>query len=307
MSEAVRVPRFWNWNRLKRVIHRAANGWMDDDVPRLSAALAYYAVFSIAPLLLLAVAIAGAVYGPEAANGQVDAHLRGLVGPKTAQIIEEMVHNAEKSSFVATVIGMVTLIYGAMSLFTELNASLNLIWHEPAALHPKKGGPIWHFFKVRLLSLGMILFIGCLLMASLFFGTAMHMVHQWVGDDLSLPVDVWAVMGYGTSCAIEIALFALVFRGLTHVKFPWKDVWAGAIFTGVLFEAGKLGLSWYLGRETFSSTYGAAASLMVLLVWANYSSIILLTGAEITEAWSMVRLELTREKKKEAAAEVTTE
>ena len=133
--------------------------------------------------------------------------------------------------------------------------------------------------------------IGFLLMLSLVLGTLFHAMHHWLEGVLELPVDVWALAGLGSSALLEVILFAIVFRGLTHVKFPWKDVLAGALFTGVLFEAGKVGLSWYLGRESFTSSYGAAGSLMVFLMWVYYSAIILLSGAEITEAWSQVRRE----------------
>lgn len=277
--------------KIASVLHIAVNGWLDDDVPRLSAALAYYAVFSIAPMLLLATSIAGAVFGASAVNGQVDAQLTGLVGPNAAKTIEGMVLSASKpqSSFWATVIGLVLLLYGSTSLFTELTASLNVIWHNPQTA-AKAPTSIWkRLIKVRLLSLGMVLVIGFLLMISLVLGTIINAMHQWLGGKVDVPLELWGLLGFGVSALGEVVLFALVFRGLTHVKFPWKDVWVGALFTGILFEAGKWGLGWYLGRESFASTYGAAGSLMVFLMWGYYSAIILLTGAEITQAWSSVR------------------
>ncbi len=278
-------------NLFLSVISQAGRGWVADDVPRLAAALAYYAMFSIAPLLLLAASIAGAVFGAAEVQGELHKQLASTIGDNGAGAIEGMVHSAAQPqhSVWATVIGIATLIFGSTSLFTELTASLNLIWHEssPDPSQHRKG---WkQLVTVRLWSLGMVLVIGFLLMISLVLGTLFHALRGWLGGYLDLPWDVWAWTAAGTSCALEIVLFALIFRGITHVKFPWPHVWAGALFTGVLFEAGKLALSWYLGRESYTSMYGAAGSLMVLLVWVYYSAIILLTGAEITEAWSQVR------------------
>jgi membrane protein len=285
-------------NRLKntvvyRVLAKAGDGWLKDDVPRLAAALAYYAMFSIAPLLMLATSIAGAVFSKEAVRVEIDKHLMTTVGSGAAATIDSMIASAAhpQNSMWAAIIGITTLVFGATSLFTELTASLNLIWNGSTPEPSKRISGLRHLVQVRLLSLGMVLMIGFLLMLSLVLGTLFHALHYWLEGVLELPVDVWALAGLGSSALLEVILFAIVFRGLTHVKFPWKDVLAGALFTGVLFEAGKVGLSWYLGRESFTSSYGAAGSLMVFLMWVYYSAIILLSGAEITEAWSQVRRE----------------
>jgi membrane protein len=276
-----------------QVFSKAVKGWLADDVPRLAAALAYYAMFSIAPLLMLATSIAGAVFSKEAVRVELDKQLFSTIGPNAAATIDGMIESAAhpQHSMWATIIGIATLIFGATSLFTELTSCLNTIWHESTPAPAKQISGWKNLIRVRLLSLGMVLVIGFLLMTSLVLGTLFHALHGWLAGILELPVNVWAWTGVASSALLEVILFALVFRGLTQVKFPWKDVWAGALFTGILFEAGKLALSWYLGRETFTSTYGAAGSLMVFLMWVYYSAIILLTGAEITEAWSTVRRE----------------
>lgn len=289
---------------LLSVIAQATRGWINDDVPRLAAALAYYAMFSIAPLLMLATSIAGAVFSKDEVNVELNRQLKSTIGPSAAETIDRMIANAAhpQHSMWATIIGIVTLVFGATSLFTQLTNSLNTIWHQSA---PESNRAGWQqVIIVRLLSLGMVLVMGFLLMISLILGTVFQALHGWLAQFVDLPVNVWAWTGVGSSALLEVVLFALLFRGATRVKFPWKDVWAGALFTGVLFEAGKLGLSWYLGRQTFTSTYGAAGSLMVFLMWVYYSTIILLTGAEITEAWSNVRRERATAKlqEKELAA-----
>jgi membrane protein len=247
-----------------------------DKVPRLGAALAYYTIFSLAPLLLIAIAIAGLAFGKEAAQGQIFAQLRGVLGPLAAKAIEEMVKSAAKpkSGAFATIFGIVTLIFGASGVFGQLKEALNTIWDVP----PKESAGILGVIKDRFLSVAMVLGIGFLLLVSLVIDSAIAALGKYVGIGIVLQNLV--------AIGVVTVLFAMIFRFLPDLRIPWRDVWLGAGLTSVLFVIGKFALGLYFGRSAVGSSYGAAGSLVLVLLWVYYSAQILLFGAEFTQVYA---------------------
>jgi len=248
-----------------------------DKVPRLGAALAYYTIFSLAPLLLIAIAIAGLAFGEEAARNQVFAQLRGVLGPLAAKAVQEMVENAARpaSGTMATIIGIVTLIFGASGVFGQLKEALNTIWD----VKPKKTAGILGFIKQRFLSAAMVLGMGFLLLVSLVVDAAIAAI-------VPQGAAIWEALQLVVLLGVVTVLFASIFRFLPDLKIEWHDVWLGAFLTALLFVFGKFALGLYLGRSAVASTYGAAGSLVVLLLWVYYSAQILLFGAEFTQVYT---------------------
>jgi len=266
----------WNF------ISAFSDAWSDDRLPRQSAAIAYFALFSLAPLLLLATTIIARVLGPQAVEGQLHGQLSGFMGEQAASALEQLVKGvtlAKDDNTSAAIIGSATLIYGATGVFVELKDSLNLIW----GLRRREGRSMVLFLKDRLLSFAMVLLTGSLLLASVLVSGTFALLRGWLSQEITVPVEAWALLAFGIAFAMETLLFAIVFKVLPDLKFPWKDVWIGALVTALLFEAGKFGLGWYLGQTSTLSTFGAAGSVVLLLIWVYYSSLIVLTGAEFIE------------------------
>ncbi len=269
------------------MVKKAASAWVDDRAASMGAALSYYTVFSIAPLLLIVIAIAGLVFGVEAAQGAIVEQLQGLLGERAAQAIEEVVRNASrpKDSMVATAIGIALLLLGATTVLAELQDDLNRIWKVPARNKPK-GLSGW--VRLRLLSFGMILGIGFLLLVSLIASAAISALGKFWGplfgdwEVLAHLFDI--VLSYG----VVTAMFALIYRYMPDVRIEWHDVWIGAAVTALLFTIGKFAIGLYLGKSSVASSFGAAGSLAVLLLWVYYSAQIFLFGAEFTAAWAHV-------------------
>ena len=256
----------------------------EDKAQRLGASLAYYTIFSLAPLLLIAIAIAGFVFGREAAQGQIFGQLRGVLGPKSAEMVQEMVKSAAKpkSGTIATVIGIVTLLFGAAGVFGQLKDAMNTIWN----VEPKKKGGILNLIKDRFLSFAMVFGTGFLLLVSLVLDSAVAAAGHFIGDRLPGGEALWQVVQLVVSLGVVALLFALIFRFLPDVHPTWRDVWFGAIFTAVLFVGGKFLLGLYLGKSAVGSSYGAAGSLVVVLLWVYYSAQILFFGAEFTQVYA---------------------
>jgi membrane protein len=272
----------------------------EDKAQRLGAALAYYTIFSLAPLLLIAISIAGMVFGREAAQGQIFGQLRGVLGAQAAAAVQEMVKGAAKpkSGAMATVIGIVTLLFGAAGVFGQLKEALNTIWNvEPA----KKGG-FMKMLKDRFLSFAMVLGTGFLLLVSLVLDAGVAAAGHFVGSRLPGGEALWQVVQLVVSLAVVTLLFALIFRFLPDTHPSWHDVWFGAIFTAVLFIAGKFALGLYLGKSAVGSSYGAAGSLVVLLLWVYYSAQILFFGAEFTQVYARKHGSMAEAKAKADAA-----
>jgi len=254
-----------------------------DKVPRLGAALAYYTIFSIAPLLLIAIAIAGLVFGREAAGGQIYAQLRGVLGPESAEMIQKMVEAAAKpkAGSIATIVGVITLLLGASGVIGQLKDALNTIWD----VKPPATGFMGRL-KNYLMNGAMVLGIGFLLLVSLVLDSAIAAFGKFAGDHLPGGEGVWQILQLVVSLAVITVLFAAIFRFLPDLKIEWHDVWFGAAFTSFLFVIGKFALGLYLGKSAVGSSYGAAGSLVVVLLWVYYAAQIVLFGAEFTQVYA---------------------
>jgi membrane protein len=259
--------------------------WLDDQAPTLGAALAYYTVFSLAPLLVITIAIAGLVFGSEAAQGQIFDQLRGLVGDASGKAMQEIVQSASaapKTGVVATVIGFVVLLFGASGVFGQLQASLNIIW----GVQPKPDRGIIGIIRDRILSFGFILVVGFLLLVSLLLTAGIAFVGRQFGAMVPGMEAGIQLLNTILSLAVITLLFAMMFKILPDANIAWRDVWIGAFITALLFTIGKFALGFYLGRSGVASSYGAAGSLIVLLLWVYYSSQIVFFGAEFTQVYA---------------------
>lgn len=266
-----------------RFVDAFTDAWSDDRLPRQSAAIAYFALFSMAPLLILATSIIGRVLGPQAVEGTLHVQLAAFMGEEAATALEKMVSRNGPShgdNKLAAVLGAATLLYGTTGVFVELKDSLNLIW----GLRRREGRSIVLFMKDRLFSFAMVLFSGAVLLASVLVSGILTVFRHWLAGEISLPVETWVLLAFGISFAMETLLFAFIFKILPDLKFPWKDVWIGALVTAMLFEAGKYGMSYYLAHTSTLSAFSATGpAIVVLLIWVYYSSLIVLTGAEFIE------------------------
>jgi membrane protein len=263
------------WSLFKQ----AVQAWSDDYAASMGAALSYYTLFSIAPLLLIVIAVAGWFFGDEAARGELTAGLQGLMGDEGARAIEDMIANASKpkEGIVATVVGLFVLLIGATTVFGELQSALDRIWRAPAR---EKVSGLWRVLRARLLSIGMILGIAFLLMVSLVLDAVLQSLGKLWGTG------GWQVVAQGLNTVVGFALtttvFALIYKLMPRAKIEWHDVWVGAAVTAVLFTVGKFLISLYIGRSAVASSFGAAGSLAVVMIWVYYSAQIFLLGAEFT-------------------------
>jgi membrane protein len=262
----------------------SVRNWMEDFAPSMGAALAYYAVFSIAPLLVIAVAVAGLVFGQDAVQHEVLAQLEALVGAEGARAVEGMLQGARKpeAGAIASVVSIVMLLVGATTVFGEIESDLNRIWRAPKDVTTG----LWHWLRTRLLSLGLIISVGFLLLISLVLSAALaafgKLWSPWFGDMKVLL----AAANLFVSLLVYAVLFALMYKLLPRVSIAWRDVLIGAATTAVLFSIGKELIGLYLGRAGISSTYGAAGAVLILLIWVYYSGQIFLLGAEFTRAYA---------------------
>ncbi len=271
-------------NRWLQMFKRTLSDWMEDKALRLSAALAYYSIFSIAPLLVITIGIAGLVLGEEAVTGELYGGLKSYVGAQSAEAIQSMVESASKPSqgVVATVSGFVMLLLGASGVFGELKDALNTIW----GVEPKPGRGMLAMARGKFLNFGMVLVIGFLLLISLMLSTAVAGLNHRLESVLPLPAFVWSAAAFVISLGLVTVLFAMIFKVLPDAQIRWRHVWFGALITALLFEVGKTGLGWYLGREGAASSYGAAGAVVLLLLWVYYTSCILFFGAEFTQVYA---------------------
>lgn len=255
--------------------------WKKDYAPSMGAALAYYTVFSVAPLLLIVISVAGLVFGQEAARGEIFAQLSGLMGAQGALAVQGMLEavNKPREGIIATVIGLALLVVGATTVFGELQDAMDRIWRAPAR---DTGGGIFGLLRVRLLSFSMIMGIGFLLIVSLVASAAIAALGKWWA-----PVfGGWEVLAQGVNFVVSFGMvtviFAMIYKLMPRVKVEWRDVWVGAGVTALLFTVGKHLIGLYIGKSSVASGYGAAGSLVVVLVWVYYSAQIFLLGAEFT-------------------------
>ena len=271
-------------HRIVRMLRATFDSWMEDNALRLSAALAYYSIFSIAPLLVIAISVAGLVLGVEAVRGQLEPQLTGYLGAPAAQGVQALVKSASKPSegWLGTLVGFGTLLIGASGVFGQLKDALNTIWE----VKPRGGGGVWGFIRERLLSFGMVLVIGFLLLTSLVLTTTLAALSGYVERLIGIPPVVGGMMTFAVSLSVVTLLFAFIFKVLPDARIEWRNVWTGAAFTALFFEIGKWGLGLYLGRESTASGFGAASSVVILLLWVYYASCILLFGAEFTQVYA---------------------
>jgi membrane protein len=268
------------WNLFKT----AGSNWVDDKAPRLGAALSYYTVFAIPPLFVIILFVASLVLDPEKVRSMLFSEVGGLIGEKSAQAIQMAMQAQSQSSkgMVASIIAVVTLVVTATGLFIELQDALNTIWGVKA----KPGQGIMGFIKNRLLSFAMVVGIGFLLLVSLVVSAGLAAFGKYMSG-LVPGLDVlWNITNAVVSFAVISVLFAMIFKVLPDVKIRWRDVWVGAATTALLFTVGKFALGFYLGRNSTVSAYGAAGSLVLMLLWVYYSAQILFFGAEVTEVYA---------------------
>ncbi len=261
------------------------DAWWTDKAPRIGAALSYYTVFALAPILILVIAVAGMVLGREAAQGEIVTQLRGLLGEQGAELVQGMILSSseKKTGIIATAVGLITLLVGATGVFVELQDALNTIWKVEA----KPGRGFKGLLRDRLLSFGMVLSLGFLLLVSLSLSAGLSALGGW----LNRFMPAWVIFGYVINFAVSIGVVALllatIFKFLPDVKMAWRDVWMGAIVTAMLFTAGKYLIGLYLGKASVGSSFGAAGSLAILLVWIYYTAQIILLGAEFTRVYAL--------------------
>jgi len=269
---------------VKFLVKETFSEWSKDKASRLAAALSYYTIFSVAPLLIIAIAVAGLVFGREAASQQMAEEIHGLVGAEAAKAILTVLENASKpaSGIVAMILGFATLLLGASGAFAQLQDSLNTIWE----VKPKEGRGIKGMLRDRFLSFSMVLVIGFLLLVSLAISAVLSGIGKFLADLLPMPGAVMQALNFGISFAVTSLLFALIFKVLPDAEIRWRDVWVGAAVTALLFSVGRFLIGLYLGRSSVGSPYGAAGSLVVLLLWVYYSSQILFLGAEFTQVYT---------------------
>ena len=265
------------------LLRDAFRDWSDDKAPRLGAALAYYTVFSLAPLLVLVIGIAGLVFGDEAVRGEVQNQMRGLLGGNGARAVEDMIAGARRpaSGTAASIVGIVLLLVGASGVFGQLQDALNTVWEVEA----KSGRGVWGIIKDRFLSASMVLGTGFLLLVSLLLSAVISAASHRLGLSDGFAIAAYLV-DVVLSFSIITVLFALIFKLLPDAVIAWRDVWLGAAMTALLFVVGKTALGLYLGYADVGSTFGAAGSLIVVLVWVYYASQIFLFGAELTQVYA---------------------
>jgi membrane protein len=269
------------WHLLKS----AVNGWLDDGASSMGAALAYYTVFSLAPLLLVLIAVAGIFFGTDAAQSALLQQFESLVGQHGAQAVKVILANARDlgGSLWSMVIGAITLFIGATTVFAELQRDLDLIWQVGKA---KQQSGVLGFLRIRLLAFGLILGVGFLLIVSLAVSAAIAAISTLWGDWLKELEIILQLVNFAVSFAVITALFALIYKVLPNVDIAWGDVWMGAAATSLLFSIGKLLIGLYIGKSAISSSFGAAGAFVVLIVWIYYSAQIFLLGAEFTSVYS---------------------
>ncbi|HEY4815925.1 MAG TPA: YihY/virulence factor BrkB family protein [Candidatus Acidoferrum sp.] len=267
-----------------QLLKRTYSEWSKDKAPRMGAALAYYTIFSLAPLLVIAIAIAGFVFGAEAVQGQIMGQIQGLVGSESARAVQTMIQSAHKPAHgvIATIFGIAILLLGASGVFTEMQDALNTIWRVDTT---SKTG-VWNLIRSRFLSFGMVLGIGFLLLVSLLLSAALTAVATYASNFLPIPPAALHAIDFIFSLIFIAALMALIFKFLPDVRIAWSDVWIGAALTSLLFTAGKFLIGFYIAKSVTMSAYGAAGSVVIILAWIYYSAQILYFGAEFTRVFS---------------------
>lgn len=273
---------------LGSLVTKSVAAWLAHNASSMGAALAFYTLFSVAPILIIALSIAGYMFGPHTAETELLAELRALTGNAGADAVRNLLQSAHYSDQkgLAATVGVITLLIGATSVFGELQHALDQIWGTPARA---RAGAWWEFFRTRLLSFGMVLGVGFLLLVSLIVSAALAAFDGWLETRVAGLHIVLPLLDLGVSFAMAVLLFAMIYKYVPRESIAWRDVWIGAATTAFLFSIGKSLIGLYLGRSSFNSAYGAAGSLIVLLLWIYYSAQIFLLGAEFTRVFAYER------------------
>lgn len=268
--------------RFYTLAKKSVESWLDDYAPSMGAAIAFYTVFSLAPLVLIVIGIAGFFWGEEAVRGELLRQIAGMVGENGATAIESVVKSsAEKpeQGIAATATSVVVLVVGATTVFAELQSALDRIWEVPARDKP---AGIWKMLRARLLSFGLVLSLAFLLLVSLVVSAVLSAVGGWMGGLLPGWELILQVLNIVASFSILVFLFAMIYKFMPQAEVAWRDVWTGAFVTALLFEVGKLLIGLYVGKSAVASSYAAAGSLVVVLIWVYYAAQVFLLGAEFT-------------------------
>jgi membrane protein len=267
-----------------RTVRGAGRAWWDDDCARMGASLSYYTLFAIAPILLVATAIAGSVFGAEAVRGEIVGQLDDLVGREGALAVQSLLEGAahRPAGILATLVGGIAFLVASTGAFLELQVAFNTIWR----VKPRPEGHLYAFVMDRVRSFGLVVAIGFLLLVSLTVTAALAALNAWLFNLAPANAPLWAIVNTLVSIVVTTGLFALLFRFLPDVRLRWRDVTTGAAVTAVLFTIGQQVIGLYLGQSTIASMYGAAGSMMILLLWVYYSCQILLFGAQFTRVWA---------------------
>ncbi len=268
-----------------QLVKESVVAWSDDYAPSMGAALAYYMLFSIAPLLLIVISVAGLVFGPDAARGEIFGQLRGLMGDEGAHAVERLLQNVDRpqEGVLGTLTGIGVLLLGATSVFNELQNDLDRIWRVP---EERKASGLWNLLRTRLLSFGMVLGMALLLMVSLVVSAVLAALGKWWAPAFA----GWQTLAHTADLTVSFLLmsvvFAVIYKIMPRARIRWRDVWTGAAVTAALFAVGKFLIGLYLGRSSVGSAFGAAGSLVVVMVWVYYSAQIFLLGAEFTRVYA---------------------
>jgi membrane protein len=265
------------------LLKETAAQWSEDEASRLAASLALYTLLSIAPLLIIIIAVAGMVFGEDAARGQISTQLGAIVGPQAGQAIQGLVANARTPStgIVSTIVSVAVVLVGASGVFGELQSALNRIWE----VKPKPGRGIRGFVRDRFFSFAMVMGVAFLLLVSLVVSAVLAGVSGYFEHLVSFPL-LWEGLNALISLGVTGVLFALIFKLVPDVKIAWRDVWVGGVVTALAFSLGRIALAWYVGRSATVSPFGAAGSLVALIIWVYYSAQILFLGAEFAQVYA---------------------
>jgi membrane protein len=284
LAQAQQQGFHWSWKQIKELLGGTYKEWSAVEAPRMGASLAYYTILSLAPLLIVVIAVAGFVFGRDAASGALVTQIQGMVGTEGGQAIQSILkHAAEKKStgVVASIIGFLTLLVGASSVALELRSSMNKIW---GVKDPGLG--VSGFLKERSYAIAIVLGAGFLLLVSLVVSAVLASVDKFFSGILPMPPFVAEIINVLISLVVIAGILAVIFKFVPAVPLKWRDVWIGAAFTSVLFTIGKTAIGIYLGKASIGSSYGAAGSLIVILVWIYYSAQLLFFGAEFTHVFT---------------------
>lgn len=277
------------------VLKDTGKQWLDDKAPRLAASLAFYTLLSLAPMLVLSVSVAGLAFGEDAARGQIAGQLQGLLGDSGAAAVQGVLANAKtpSSGVIGTIVGIAIALFGASGVFGELQSSLDQIWD----VEPKPGRGIKGYLRDRFFSFTLVLGVAFLLLVSLVMSAALAGIGAYLSHTLPGGEVIWQILNFVIALGVTTVLFALIYKVVPDVKIEWRDVWVGAFLTAALFSLGKLLIGLYLGRSSVASPFGAAGSVVALVVWVYYSAQILFFGAELTQVYATrrgARLEPTK-------------